>query len=107
MKLRWQPTIAALFRPNGGEKTLKPAGVLLYMRIATFLWWFGSFRWPDMGDRRRERESPARGERDSEILLRCEREHGTPVQLKVGSRMNGSFGCDWLDLEVDRTVQTG
>jgi len=29
------------------------------------LWWFGSLRWPEMGDRRRERESPARGERCS------------------------------------------
>jgi hypothetical protein len=25
----------------------------------------------------------------------------------VGSQMNWSFGCDWLDLEVDRTVQMG
>ena len=34
----------------------------------------------------RERESPVGGERDSEILLRCEREHGTQVQLKVVNR---------------------
>jgi hypothetical protein len=65
LKLRWQPTIAALFRPNGAEKTLKPAGVLLVMRIATFLWWFGSFRWPEMGDRKRERERRRREERGS------------------------------------------
>jgi len=48
----------------GGENT-ESAGVLLYMRIATFLWCFGSLIWPEMGDRRRERESPARGERCS------------------------------------------
>jgi hypothetical protein len=40
---------------------------LLYRRLETFLWWFGSFTRPEMGDRMRERESPARGERDSEI----------------------------------------
>jgi len=62
---------------------LKLAGVLLYRRLETFMWLFGGFKRPEMGDRMRERESPARGERDSEMLLRCEREHGTPVQLKV------------------------
>jgi len=50
------------------------------------MWWFGGFKLPEMGDRMRERESPARGERDSEILLRCVREHGTPVNLKVVNR---------------------
>ena len=47
-------------------------------------------------------------ERDSEILLRCEHEHGTPVQLKVVNRWIAdelNFGCDWLDLQVDRTVR--
>jgi hypothetical protein len=67
LKLRWPTKIAALFRPDGEEKTLKTAGVLIYMRIETFVWWFGSFKRREMGDRRRERESPARGERDSEM----------------------------------------
>jgi len=65
MKLRWPTQIAARFRPNRAAKTLKPAGFLLYMRKATFLWWLSSLQWPEMGDRRRERESPARGERCS------------------------------------------
>jgi hypothetical protein len=78
--------IAAFFRPDREEKTLKTAGVLLYRRVETFLWWFGGFTRPEMEDRMRERESSARGERDSEILLRCEREHGTQVQLKVVNR---------------------
>jgi hypothetical protein len=82
----WPTTIAAFFRPDREEKTLKTAGVLLYRRVETFLWWFRGFTRPEMGDRMRERESPARGERDSEILLRCEREHGTQVQLKVLNR---------------------
>jgi hypothetical protein len=50
------------------------------------MWFFGGFKRPEMGDRMRERESPARGERDSEIVLRCEREHDTAVQLKVCNR---------------------
>jgi len=76
----------AFFRPDREDKTLKTTWFLLYRRLSTFLWWFGGFTRPEMGDRMRERESPARGERDSEILLRCEREHGTPVQLKVVNR---------------------
>jgi len=108
LKLRWQPTIVALFRLNGAETTLKPAGVLLYMRIATFLWWFGSLRWPDMGDRRRERESPARGERCFGL---CYGENVSTVHRccwglwSVGSFMERSCGCDWPDLQVDRTVR--
>jgi len=108
LKLRWQPTIAALFRPNGAAKTMKPTGDWLYMRIATFLWWFGSFRWPDMGDRRRERESPARGERCSGL---CYGENVSTVHRchwglwSVGSLMERSCGCDWPDLQVDRTVR--
>jgi hypothetical protein len=99
----WPTKIAAFFRPDKEEKTLKPDGVLLYRRVETFLWLFGGFIRPEIGDRMRERESPARGERDSKILLQCEREHGTPVQLKVvnrGSLMNWSCGCDWLDLKL-------
>ena len=108
LKPRWQPTIAALFRPNGADKTLKPAGVLLYMRIATIMWWFGSLRWPEMGDRRRERESPARGERCSGL---CYGENVSTVHRcrwglwSVGSLMECSCGCDWPDLQVDRTVR--
>jgi hypothetical protein len=64
---------------------LKTAGVLLYWRLATFIWWFRGFSRPEMGDQMRDRESPARGERDSDVLLRCEREHGTPVQLKAAN----------------------
>jgi hypothetical protein len=67
LKLRWPTKIAAFFRPDGEDKTLKKAGGLLYRRLATFLWWFGSFTRPKMGDRMREKESPARGERVSEI----------------------------------------
>jgi len=108
LKLRWQPTIAALFRLNGAEKTLKPAGVLLYMRTETFMWWFGCLRWPDMGDRRIERESPARGERCSGL---CYGENVSTVHRcrwglwSVGSLMESSCGCDWPDLQVDRTVR--
>jgi hypothetical protein len=50
------------------------------------MWWFRGFKRPEMGDRMRKGESPARRERDFEILLQCEREHGTPVQLKVVNR---------------------
>jgi len=108
LKLRWPPTIAALLRPNGAEKTLKPAGFLLYMRIATFLWWFGSLIRPEMGDRKRERESPARGERGSGL---CYGANASTVHRcswglwSVGSLMERSCGCDWLDLQVDRTVR--
>ena len=87
------------------EKTLQTVAVLLYRRLTTFLWWFRGFKRSKMGDRMRKGESLVRGERDSEILLRCEREHDTLVQLKVvnrWSRMNWSFDCDWLDLQVDR-----
>jgi len=108
LKLRWQPTIATRFQPNRAVKTLKPAAVLLYMRKATFLWWFSSLQWPEMGDRRRERESPARGERCSGL---CYGESTITVHRchwclwSVGSLMERSCGCDWPDLQVDRTVR--
>jgi len=108
LKLRWHPTIAALFRPNRAEKTPKPDGILLYMRISTFMWWFGSFIWPDMGDRRGERESPARAERCSGL---CYGENANTVHRcswglwSVGFLMERSCGCDWPDLQVDRTVR--
>jgi hypothetical protein len=67
--------IAAFFQPDGEEKTLKMVEVLLYWRLVAFMWWFRGFKWPEMGDRmrERERESLVRGERESEVLLRCER----------------------------------
>jgi hypothetical protein len=57
--------LAAFFRPDREDKTLKQAEVLLYMRLETFLWWFGGFTRPAIRDRMRERESPVRGERNS------------------------------------------
>ena len=62
-----------VFRLDEAAKMLKIAGVLLYRRVETVLWWFGSFKRPKMGDRMRERESPARGERGSEVVLWCGR----------------------------------
>jgi hypothetical protein len=56
LKLRVVDEIAALFRPDGEEKMLKTAGVLLYRRLVAFLWWFGGFKRPKMGDQMRERE---------------------------------------------------
>ena len=58
---------AAFFRPYEAEETMKNTGVLIFRRLATFLWWFGGWIRPEMGDRRGERESPARRERCSEI----------------------------------------
>jgi hypothetical protein len=82
----WPTKIAAFFRPDRKEKTLNPAEVFLYMRLETFMWRLRGFNRPEMRDRMRERDSPTRGERDSENSLRCEREHGIPVQLTVGNR---------------------
>jgi hypothetical protein len=67
LKLRWPTKIAPFFRPDGEVKTLNMAGVLLCRRLETFLWWCGGFKRLEMGDRRRERDSPARGERGSEM----------------------------------------
>jgi hypothetical protein len=110
LKLRWPTKVAPFFRPDGEEKTLKNAGGLLYRRLETFLWWFGSFTRPEMGDRMRERESPARGERDSEIRygVNARMAHRCIWRLwTVGSQLNWSCDCDWLDLQVDRTVRMG
>jgi hypothetical protein len=105
LKLRWPTKIAAFFRPDGEEKTLKKAGFLLYRRLATSLWWCGGFTRPEMGDRMRERESPARGERET---VNARMVHRCSWRLwAVGSRMNWSCGCDWLDLQVDWTVRMG
>ena len=73
MKLRRLATIAAFFRPDEAEETMKTTGVLLCRRFSPFMSWFGGWRRPEVGDRRRERESPARGERRSEVVLWCER----------------------------------
>jgi hypothetical protein len=60
-----------------------------------------------MGDRRRERESPARGERCSGL---CYGENASTVHRcswclwSAGSLMERSCGCYWPDLQVDRTV---
>ena len=110
LKLRWPTKITALFRPDGEEKTLKTAGFLLYMRISTFLWCFGSLNRPAMVDRRTERESPAeRRERlwevygvNEHMVYRCRW-----MLWTVGSPLNWSCGCYWLDLKVDRTVLMG
>jgi len=108
LKLRWPTQIAALFRPDEAEKTMKTTRLFLYRRVETFLWWRGGWRWPDMGDRRRERESPARGERCSGL---CYGERISTVHRcrwclwSVGSLMERSCGCDWPDLQVDRTVR--
>ena len=59
----WPTKIAAFFRPDREEKMLKPAGVLLYRWVETFLWWFGFFTRPEMGDRMREKIAGERTER--------------------------------------------
>jgi hypothetical protein len=56
----------------------------------------------------RERASAARGERCSGL---CYGENASMVHLcswglwSVGSLMERSCGCDWPDLQVDRTVR--
>jgi len=77
LKLRWPTKIAPFFRPDGEVNTLTMAGVLLCRRLETFLWRCGGFRRPEMGDQRRERESPARGERGSGIWRSQGRSPGT------------------------------
>jgi hypothetical protein len=61
-----------------------------------------------MGDRKRERESPARGERGSGLYygVNASTVHRCSWSLwSVGSLMKRSCDCDWLDLQVDRTVR--
>jgi hypothetical protein len=96
LKLRWQPTIVALFRPNGAAKTMKPTGVFLYSRGETFLWWCGGWRRPESGDRMRERASPTREERESEIMLPYERVYGTLVPLNTVHRWISDETIGWL-----------
>jgi hypothetical protein len=65
-------------------------------------------QWPEMGDRRRERETPARGEGCSGL---CYGENTSTVHRcswclwSVRSMMESSCGCDWPDLQIDRTVR--
>jgi hypothetical protein len=65
LKLRWPTKIAALFRPDEAEKTMKTTKFFLYSRVETFLWWCGGWRRPESGDRMRERERRRREERGS------------------------------------------
>ena len=97
-----------LFQPEEAVKTMNTTRVLLYSMWGTFLWWCRGLIRPKMGDRRRERESPARGERCSEIsygVNACMVHWYRWTLYAVGSRMKRSDGCDWLDLQVDRTVR--
>jgi len=81
-----------LFRPDEGARTMKTAGVLLSRRLETFLWWFGGFTRSEMGDRRRERESPARGERGSEICYSV----NARMVYRCGCRL-WTVGSRWTD----------
>jgi len=105
----WPTNIAAFFRPDREEKTLKMAGVLLYRRVETFLWWFGGFTRLEMGDRMRERENRRWEERETPRFcygVNASMVHRCSWRLwTVGLRMNWSCGRDWLDLQVDLTVQ--
>ena len=65
LKLRWPARFAVFFRPDEAAKTLHKAGFMLCRRFKTFLWWLWGLRRPDMGDRRRERESRRWEERDA------------------------------------------
>jgi hypothetical protein len=107
LKLRWPTKIAPLFRPHGEEKTLNTAGVLLYRRLETFMWWFGCFTGPEMGDRMRERESPARGERVSEICygVNARMVHRCIWRLwTVGLRLNWSAAViGWICKLIGRS----
>jgi len=78
------------------RKTMKTTGVFLYSRGETFLWWCGGWRRPESGDRMRERASPTRGERESEIMLRYERVYGTPVPLNTVHRWISDETIGWL-----------
>ena len=75
---------------------MKNTGVFLYSRGETFLWWCGGWRRPESGDRMRERASPTRGERESEIMLRYERVYGTPVPLNTVHRWISDETIGWL-----------
>jgi hypothetical protein len=52
------------------------------------MWWFGSFKRPEMGDRRRERESPA-DERDA---------LGYATVRTLARYTGAAEACDPLDL---------
>jgi len=91
----------------GGENDDNHRG-FLYSRGETFLWWCGGWTRPESGDRKRERESPARGERGSGLYyaVNASTVHRCSWSLgSVGSLIKRSCDCDWLDLQVDRTVR--
>jgi hypothetical protein len=83
---RWPTKIAAFFRPDREEKTLQTAGFCFIGagNLSVVVWRLHTAE--NGRSNERERESSARGERHSEMLLRCERQHGTLVQLKVVNR---------------------
>jgi hypothetical protein len=107
LKLRWPATIAVFFRPDEAEKTMKTTGVFLYSRGKPFCG--GS----EAGDGRKveigwERERRRQEERESPRLRygvnACMVHRSRWTLCAVVSRMKRSDGCDWLDLQVDRTV---
>jgi hypothetical protein len=63
--------VTTFFRPDYAAKMMKTAWVLLESRRVTFLWWSGVFKWPEVGDLMRERETPAGEERKSLIYARA------------------------------------
>ena len=96
LKRRWTTTIVVFFQPDEAEKTMTTTGVFLYSRGKTFLWWCGGWRRPESGDRMRERASPTRGERESEIMLRYECVYGTPVPMNTVHRWISDETIGWL-----------
>jgi hypothetical protein len=96
LKLRWQPTIAVLFRPDEAEKTMKTTGFfslqqgrnlsVAVRRLETAGKW-----------RSDERESVA-GERREMlwVMLRYERVYGTPVPLNTFHRWISDETIGWL-----------
>jgi hypothetical protein len=65
LKLRVAEEVTTFFRPYSAVKMMKTAWVLLERRRVTFLWWARVFKWPEVGDLMRERETPVGGERES------------------------------------------
>ena len=107
LKLRWPATIVAFFPARwGSENDENHRGFSLQHR-RNLLWWCGGWRRPESGDRMREKE--CRWEQRESPRLRygvnaCMVHRYRWTLCAVGSRMKRSDGCDWLDLQVDRTV---
>jgi len=106
LKLRWQPTIAALFRLYGAAKNAETGrGFALYedRDLSVVVW-----KLEMAGYGRSEEREGVRGERCSRL---CYGENVSTVHRcrwglwSVGSLMERSCGCDWPDLQVDRTVR--